>query len=220
MNAVALLCDLRGSRELDDRQRFGKRLHVTAKEINENFRPNLLTKFDIQRGIDEFGVVLKPGRVGEVLIALWERLQVAPVRFALASGTIDVMLHASPETELAPLSNADGTALHRATQLLDELHDSESLFGIKFPNDPGTTERLLSSFAEMTYLRLLSWTERQTEVFFTYRQAGLQSTVAEQLGIQQGTVSRTLSKVEYRPTLSALDLLVETLDQLTLEAAE
>lgn len=218
MDGVALLCDVRGSRDLDDREEFGRHLQVTARRLTESHRSALLTRFETQAGIDEFGAVLEPGRVGDILTALWERLQSVPVRTALAAGRIDVLMQGEEDEGLPAFSNADGPALHRAARLLDELRTSGSLFAIRGPSEEGRTDSLLSSLAEMTYLHVLSWTERQAEVFFAYRRSGVQTEVARELGIQQSTVSHTLSKLEYRPTLEALEVLAEELDARTAEA--
>lgn len=67
----------------------------------------------------------------------------------------------------------------------------------------------------MSYLYLLSWTERQAEVFFTCRRRNVQTKVAKDLGIDQSTVSHTPSNLKYRPVLKALDAVTEQLDAAT-----
>lgn len=218
MNGVALLCDVRGSRGLANQSEFSRRLQSTVRRLTERYDDDLLTRFEIQAGIDEFGAVLRPGAVGKVLVELWERTQSVPVRCALALGEIDVLVEVEDGDELAPFSSADGSALHRGNQLLDELRNSGSLFAVSTSEEePVQRDRVLSVLGEMTYLQVQSWTERQAEIFFAYRRLGVQTEAARELGIQQSTVSHTLSGIEYRPTLEALDVVIEELNARTAE---
>lgn len=215
MNGVALLCDMRGSRDLDDRSAFGARLRDILEWTTRHHREDLLTRLQMQAGIDEFGAVIRPGSVGAVVVRLWQELQSVPVRYALADGPVDVLLHADPDGEgLHEFSSADGPALHRASDLLDELRSTDSLFGVRSGAGRGAG-RILSTLGEMTYLHLQSWTERQAQVFFTYRRTGLQTETARRLEIDQSTVSRTLARIEHRPVLRALDRVEAALDAAT-----
>jgi DNA-binding transcriptional ArsR family regulator len=184
-------------------------------KLSETHEPALLTALEVQAGVDEFGGVLRPGRIGDVLLSLWENFREVPIRYSLASGEIDVLLEGDGNRSLPSLSGADGSALHRATAQLEELRESRSLFGIRLGEKPSPTGALLSSLGEMSYLHLLSWTARQAEVFFAYRRLGVQTEVARELGIDQSTVSHTLSKLEYRPMLDALATLAKQLDAAT-----
>lgn len=159
--------------------------------------------------------VLRPGRVGDVLMRLWENLQAVPIRYSLAVGPLDILLENEEAEGLPAMSGADGSALHRASSLLEELRVTRSLFGVRLGEAPTAKGRMLSSLGEMSYLHLVSWTERQAEVFFTYRRHGVQREAARELGIDQSTVSHTLSNVEYRPMLAALDTFTERLDAAT-----
>lgn len=207
MKAVALLCDVRGSRDLPDRSAFGRMLRDTLRLVTREHRSDLLTRLELQAGIDEFGAVLEPDAVGTVVLRLWEELPSTPVRYALAAGSVDVLVEPSGESgpdTLAEFSSADGPALHSASDLLDGLRDSGSLFGAQL-NGPQQASGMLSLLAEMTYLHILSWTARQAEIFFSYRRSGIQTDTAKELGIQQSTVSHTLSRLEHRPLLRSLD---------------
>lgn len=215
MKAVALLCDVRGSRDLPDRSTFGRELRDALRRVTHEYRTNLLSRLELQAGIDEFGAVLKPNAAGSVVIRLWEELQPKPIRYALAAGSVDVLVDSTESTgseRLAEFSSADGPALHRAADLLDELRTSGSLFSAQLGGDRSTAD-LLSLLGEMTYLHVLSWTARQSEIFFSYRRTGLQTETAEELGIQQSTVSHTLSGLEHRPILRSLDRIEQRMNE-------
>lgn len=220
MRGVALLCDVRRSRQIADRASFGQRLQDVLERVTGEHEAALLTALEVQAGVDEFGGVLRPGGVGDVILSLWERLRSVPIRYSLASGDIDVLMEDDGNRPLPSLSGADGSALHRATAQLDDLRESRSLFAVRLGETPSATGELLSSLGEMSYLHLLSWTDRQAEIFFAYRRRGVQTEVARELGIDQSTVSRTLSNLEYRPVLGALDTLTDQLDAATGGEAE
>lgn len=212
MEGVALLCEARESRDLSERGAFGGRLRDILRWTTQRHGGDLLSRLQVRPGTDRFGAVVRPRSVGRITVRLWQELQSVPVRYALAAGPVDVLVEADAGADgLADFSAADGPAARRASDLLDDLRVADSLFGVRLGGGGGASH-VLSTLGEMTYLHVLSWTERQAQVFFSYRESGIQTETARELEIDQSTVSRTLSRIDHRPMLRALDRVERTLD--------
>lgn len=81
MRAIVILADVKASRKKESRESVGRDIRASLGEVSENFRDNLVTSFDLQRGIDEFGAVLEgTAPAGEILARLWRALHPHAVR--------------------------------------------------------------------------------------------------------------------------------------------
>ncbi len=203
---VAILCDVRGSRRRPNRADLRDHLQDALSRINENAQHGLVAPFELQRGIDEFGAVLRPNaNVGQILLVAWEALFPVDVRFSVVRDDLDITPDGGPDR--VPLY--DGPALHRADDLLRSIERQGLLVGLDL-GLPQPAGQLLSTNANLLYLHLLGFTQRQMEVFQAYREKGSQQEVAEAFGITQPTVSELMSKVEARLVLHSMKRFVES----------
>lgn len=214
ITGAVVLCDVRASREIADRAGFVERLEDALTRVNRG-ADALIGAFELQAGLDEFAGVVRPGRLGPVLLRLWEDLHPVAVRYAVVQDGLDVV----PETEDGEPPGAagfDGPAFHRADELLGELRVGERLIAVRVGTD--REDRLLTALGDLLYARLLGWTGRQLEVARAYRDAGSQRDAARALGVSQSTVSRSLSSADHRRVEAVRRTFADTLDDVSLEA--
>lgn len=200
MRAIVLLADLKESRKKEGRNAVGQQVRESLRDVSERFDEHLVTAFELQRGIDEFGGVLEEtAPCGQILVDLWKALHPHAVRFSLAEGSLDVV----PDTADPSIHAFDGPALHLASESLDDMDSEGKLVTINAADrelDP-----TVDDLANLLYFRLLDWTPRQLEVYEAYSDMGSQARVAAHFGITQPTVSETLQSVRTTFMRKALD---------------
>jgi hypothetical protein len=207
-DGVVVLADVKGSRRRRDRADLANRLPLVLRRLNRQHRRALLGRFEVQKGVDEFGGVLRASApLGTVVRDLWEGLHPVPVRLAVVRGPLDVRPR-SGRAGLPGVRAFDGPAFHAAAAAAEELRSQERFLRLR-PRTPGT-ERL-ELLADAAYLHLLRWTPRQLAVVQAYRQAGGQAKAGRALGISQPAVSDALTRAQARTLLAGFDHLEATL---------
>lgn len=193
MRAIVILGDLKASRRKESRETVGRKIRASLEGISERFEEYLVTDFDIQRGIDEFGGVLKAGAAsGEILVELWKALHPHAVRFSLVEGPLDVV----PQARSPSIHEFDGPALHVASEALDTMDREGKL--VNMERDGRQVDPSLIDVANLLYFQLLDWTPHQLEVYEAYGRMESQAEVADHFAISQPTVSEILQKVRSR----------------------
>ena len=197
MQAVVVLGDVKGSRRLQRRPAVAAKVRTGLADLNRAHRAALRGAFDVQKGIDEFGGVVRPGAdLGGLLLDAWERFHPIAVRFAVVRGDLDVA-PAAPARRLPSVRYFDGPAFHEAAQALDRARRQERLVELRLGGDPAL-EALTAELANALYLHVLAWTPRQLQVVRAYRAAGNQEAVGRRLRIAQSTVSWALRRTHAR----------------------
>lgn len=211
VRGVVVLSDVQKSREISDRSEFAARLDEVLESINGNTN-RLLGAFDRQAGVDEFAAVVRPGCIGAILTRLWMDLHPVSVRYAVVLGDLDVVPRSTDGIPHA--SDFDGPAFHRANERLEGLRSDRRLVEIDLGED-GRTNRLLTALSEMVYGAILDWTDRQLEIIRTYQEQGSQVAAADVLGVEQSTISRSLSAASYPRINRIIAMLREELDAVS-----
>lgn len=207
MEAIVLLADVRGSRKTRDRRALARKLRVGLRRLNAAHSAAMLAPFEIQKGVDEFAALLRPGHdVGSTLVDLWSELHPARVRHAVVRGALDVVPRGAPKS----VRLFDGPAFHQAAQLLDS-GVREGLVALRLT---GHVERdaVLEALANALYLHVQAWTPRQLEIVRAYRALGSQEAVARRMRITQPTVSAALGRAGSGTLFKALDQFVRAAD--------
>lgn len=200
MKAIVMLADLKASRKKEDRDAVGRRIRESLRKVSEQFEDDLVTEFDIQRGIDEFGGIVKEtAPSGELLLELWKELHPHAVRISLAEGTLDVV----PDADSPSIHEFDGPAFHVASEALDSMDKEGKLVSMRLEGQPPDSD--LEDVANLIYFHILDWTPRQLEIYEAYTEMNSQSEVAERFGISQPTVSETLQNVRTKFMQKASD---------------
>jgi hypothetical protein len=183
------------------------RLEDGCRAVNDRFKQGVLTDFELLKGIDELGGVLRtPVDVYDVARTFTEGIRPHRVRLAVAFGEIDVGL------ESGDVSKMDGPAFHRADELLNDIERENLLFDMKMDAEP--LDASVSDEVNLLLSRRHDWTERQLETVRAYREHETQRDVAESLGVTQQAVSKTLNEAEW-PMIETIEgRLRSTLDEL------
>lgn len=226
--AYVLLADVVGSRELDDRERFGDRLRATLTAAGYRHADALVADLAALKGVDEFGGVLADrGAVYDVVRDLQAGLHPVAARYAVVGGVIDV----KPDADA--VADMDGPAFHRADELLEGLPREGGRFAFETgvgeagasvdsevdggdgtgdgEVDRDVDDRLVTAAVDAVLALREEWTPRQARVARVYRERGTQTAAAEALGVTQQTVSRTLRSARYDRVARAERLVTEAL---------
>lgn len=184
-----VLADVVASREIDDRAAFQERLFEALDAVNDSYSDATYTDFEVIKGVDEFGGVLrKLAPVYEIIAAILNRIHPVRVRFGIASGEFDV------DAETASLAGLDGQPFHRADELL-EATESDDLYAAVDTGSP--VDPLVSNNLNLLLVAREHLTEHQVTVERTYERHGTQSAAAAELDVPQQSVSKALQRADY-----------------------
>lgn len=199
-----VLADVVNSRDLADRDSFRERLTETLSSVNEAHRTSIDTAFERIKGIDEFGGVLGDlAPVYDIIADILNGVHPVPVRFAVAGGNVDVSKRSDAVSEM------DGPAFHRADQLLSEVESTDLYAAV----DTGhAIDPLVSNNVNLLLMYRERLTDRQVEIVRAYERHDTQTAAAEELGVRQQTVSKTLKRAGYDRTTAIRRYLRETLE--------
>lgn len=184
-----VLADVVNSRQIRDREEFEARLKTALEYVNEAEQQSISTPFTQMKGVDEFGGVLTDlNKIPDIMSGILDRIHPSAVRFAIASGGIDI------EGERETVAEMDGPAFHKASKLLDEVEDSGLYVAIDTSRE---TDGLVAAALNLLLIERENLTERQMEVILAYEKYGTQSKVGDELGLQQQGVSNALKRANY-----------------------
>ena len=187
--SYVLLADVVGSRRIEDRAAFDKKLQAALQQANQTFENAFFLPLQVWKGLDEVAAVLSsPTELYTVISVIQEAVAPQKFRFVLVQGSIDVVPVSKDVRE------ADGAAFHQAAEAMQNLKKEGLLFSCQ-------TENRLWDIAYSTQLNLLlllkdGWTERQRSIYEAYIKSGRQEKVAEALQVTQQTVSKTLQSIQ------------------------
>lgn len=195
---VALIGDIRGSRELEDRADVQDRFRELVGRLNEELlsgelapevatdagRP-LASRLTVTAG-DEFQGLLADGHATvRAAVAATDRFEPAGLRFGLGRGTLATDLNEEQAIGM------DGPCFHRAREALKAARTDEAW--IRVAGWPGGLDRHANRLFDLVQAVREDWTDRQAEFARALQAAGSQQRVAERFGVSKSTVSESLS---------------------------
>lgn len=184
-----VLADVVASRDIDNRSAFQERLFEALDAVNDSYSDAIHTDFEVIKGIDEFGGVLRKfAPVYEVIATILSRIHPVSVRFGIASGEFDV------DAEAASVAELDGRPFHRADELLAAT-ESDDLYAAVDTGSP--IDPLVSNNLNLLLVAREHLTEHQVTVERAYERHGTQSAAAAELDIPQQSVSKALQRADY-----------------------
>lgn len=211
--AIALLADVVGSTNLSDRQMLAGRLQPLFQTLNSRFANSLMGAFDVEKGIDEFGALLRSTDcLADILVALWLPLHPYQVRVSLAFGLVDV----NPDDASAPPSVRlfDGPVFHKAADGLEWLEKRSYLVQVQLSADEATN-KTLTYYANLLYSVLLCLKKKQVLALTYHMEHPLQSEVAARLGVSQPAVSEMLGRINAPLIVDSIAHLNKLFDEST-----
>lgn len=211
---IAIIGDIRNSRELDSRKKIQDKLNETLEEINLKYQDDIESKFVITLG-DEFQGLLSSGRILlHVIQDIKMQLYPVEIRFGIGIGEITTDIN----TEMA--LGADGPGYYRAREAIETIKLNEKkkrtvVSDIRLENDNEKQKILINTIFELIKVIEQDWTERQREIIWNllqYRDG--QQRTALRMGITQSAVHKALTKGNYYVYEKALKNVEEFLGEI------
>ena len=183
--------DLVSSSGVEDRESFQERLDAVCRGINRRLAGHLEAEFKIVKGIDEVGAVLTDvSKVYEVVTTFLEELHPYRMRCVLVRGVIDTAFSSRDVAKM------DGPAFHQAASLMEHLKRTRLLFAISTGRK--IVDPLVAGLINLLLMARGGWSATQRRIIREYERTGVQSKVAEDLGITQQAVSRVLARSRWK----------------------
>lgn len=200
---VALIGDIRGSRELEDRNEVQEEFKEVVNSLNDEIpRKSIASQFTVTTG-DEFQALLTDASPAvEAAVAASDQFHPARLRFGIGRGELD--------TEVNPnrAIGMDGPCFHRARGAINSAQSQEAWVRVR--GWKGFDERVNAMFDLVQCVRE-DWTDRQAEFARALEVKGTQKAVAEHFNVSKSTVSESLSAGHAQEVRKAEDALAECL---------
>lgn len=215
--AIAIIGDIRDSRNLKERKAVQDKLKTILGEINEKYKEDIISKFLITLG-DEFqGVLADCRNVLKIVEEIKMKLYPIELRFGIGVG----MITTDVDSEMA--LGADGPGYYMARNAMNMLKENEkknktviSDVRIAVDNNEGETVILINTILELIKAIEQNWTDRQREIIWTMQEHREgQKRAAERLGIAQPAVHKALVKGRYYVYAKAIKDLERVLGGIT-----
>lgn len=183
---VALIGDIRGSRELEDRHEVQEEFHELVAYLNEHVpASSIASPFTVTTG-DEFQVLLMDA-TGAVRAAVSASDQFHPARLRFGIGRGELETEVNTERAIG----MDGPCFHRAREAINAASEDEAWLRVAGWSE-GIDQHVNMMFDLMQCVRE-DWTDRQAQFARALREEGTQKRVAERYEVSKSTVSESLS---------------------------
>lgn len=187
----ALIGDLVGSRDLEDRAEVQVRLAEGIRELNATLLAEVVVPLKLTAGDEAQGLLDDPEVSLDIIIRLSDAVFPARISWGLGRGGL--------ATELVDdVAMLDGPCFHRAREAVERAKRSSEWLAVRGLPEPDG--RVLAGLMNLIGAIRSGWTPRQAEVVQEAR-TKKQVRVAEELGVHRSTISRTLSSASYGPVI-------------------
>ncbi|MHA1259231.1 MAG: SatD family protein, partial [Candidatus Heimdallarchaeaceae archaeon] len=187
---VVLRGDVVGSRMLEDKALFWKKLDSVISRINKEFSEVLLYKIEISNGDEITGVCTRVRDSFIISSRLIEYLYPFKIRIVISEGKID------QQRKTRKLGELDGEVFWFASEEMKKLKKSKRLFS--FFLSRREHRRITSSLANLLSELKYEWTNKEKEIIQLYDALRNQIQVAQRLNISQQSVSDGLRRAKYK----------------------
>lgn len=213
---IALIGDIKGSREIENREAFQKRLKKVLLEVNNKYTEDIASNFTITLG-DEFQGLLNNGRnIMSIIAELERKAHPVAVRFGIGVGEITTAI--DPRWAIG----ADGPAYHRAREAVQYLKQKEKKkstgdadIRLEIDGDKEAAVELINTILSLMSAVKRSWTDRQREAAWDLLEhRDSQSAVAGRLGITQSSVQKNLARGHYYTYKEAMEKVEQALGEI------
>jgi hypothetical protein len=203
---VALIGDIRGSRELENRKKVQKEFKRVVASLNDHVPDgSIASRFTVTTG-DEFQVLLTDatGAV-EAAVSASDRFHPARLRFGIGRGGLD--------TEVNPNQaiGMDGPCFHRAREAVDSARNDGAW--LRVSGWPKNLDEHINSMFDLVQCVREDWTDRQAQLALALKERGAQKRVADHYGVSKSTVSESLSAGHVQEVRSAENSLAALLQE-------
>lgn len=203
---VALIGDLVGSRDMDDRSSSQEFVRRAIDEMNEELGETTVAPITLTGGDEWKTLFREPSCVVDVIDRMSDALHPIQVRWGAGRGGLDTPL-------VEEVGALDGPCFHHARAAIEEASKEKGWVHVR-GFSPLHDEVLSALFSVLGALRT-SWTDHQIEYIRAVR-GRTQKEAARELGLDRTTVGRGLGRAhyaEYRKGIDAIGSLLATYDE-------
>lgn len=211
---VAIIGNLVGSRQKNDCREIDPQLTTILDQINGIYHDQLASRFCLTRADSFQGLLESPEEVMNILFQLKFQLHPAKIRFGIGLGDVSTQNDSGQSDAVAPVWQA-------ARRMLDEVKRKEAgkkalhldmLFG--HLKDNQSLDSLNAGLCLMHFLET-GWTDKQWVNIYDSLILGLnQSEIAQQRGVNQSTIHRSLNSAGYYEYEQAFHTFQNLLDRM------
>ncbi|MBO4679015.1 MAG: hypothetical protein J5626_05035 [Lachnospiraceae bacterium] len=195
MNYIAIIGDIKHSKDISNRYEIQERLKKTLDNINKRYKKDIAAKFLITLG-DEFQGLLFAAEPLVDIIGFIQN-EMFPVRIRIGVGIGEITTEINKNAAIG----ADGPAFYAARRAITGLHDTEKKLKNQAPDVQVEAEESEGLDLEQinTILSLLKvvengWSESQRKTIWDMiENGGSQEDCAKRMNTTQSTVARRLS---------------------------
>lgn len=196
---IAIIGDIKNSKELENRRDTQIKLNSVLNNINAKYKSVISAKFMITLG-DEFqGLLCRGDGALDIIEEIQRAMYPVKIRFGIGVGQITTEINA----EMA--IGADGPGYYKAREAIEMLKNSEyrnktqaANIRIEVENDENSITIMLNTIFSLMAVIQNNWSGRQREIVWAYEQyGGSQLECAERLNISQSSVQRSLINSNY-----------------------
>ncbi|MCI8893836.1 MAG: hypothetical protein HFI41_04135 [Lachnospiraceae bacterium] len=216
MNYVAIIGDIKGSKQISNRSQIQKKLGHVLKDVNETYKADISAKFIITLG-DEFQGLLGRSKYVFDIIKFIQK-EMYPVRLRFGVGIGEISTDVFSEAALG----ADGPAYYAARKMMEQLREQEKKLK-KQAADIQISIYNTDNF-EVTELNMIlllmktiedRWSDKQRFTVLDMEQnGGSQEECAKRMDTSQSTVARRLADGNYLIYQHAKKVINEALRRL------
>jgi hypothetical protein len=213
---IAIIGDIKGSKNIKDRSNVQEKLRTTLQEINHMYASDIASKFMITLG-DEFQGLLSFGvNTMKILSEIEQSMYPVKIRFGIGIGEITTKIN--PDMAIG----ADGPGYYKARSAIEYLKENEkrkqinvSDTRIDIEGENHETTMMLNTILSLLTIIKSSWSERQREIIWDIMKTqDSQVNVAKRFNIQQPTVQKMLASGKYYAYKEAIDTIGKALEEI------
>ncbi|QKY20524.1 hypothetical protein B4589_009085 [Halolamina sp. CBA1230] len=183
---VAVIGDIRGSRELSDRSEAQQEFKQVVTTLNEDIPDSVIaSQFTVTTG-DEFQVLLTDAAAAvDAVVAASDQFHPARLRFGIGRGELATQLNP------AQAIGMDGPCFHRAREAIDAAEAAGAWVRVAGWGSP--IDGHVNAMFDLVQCVREDWTERQAQFARALKAEGTQNGVADRYDVAKSTVSESLS---------------------------
>jgi hypothetical protein len=189
----ALIGDIVSSRDLPDRAGVQRRLQVELRRLNDELGPALTAPLKLTAGDEVQGLLGRPERLVDILLAVADGLRPARLVWGLGRGTLDT----DPSDDVSVL---DGPCLHRARDAVEAAKSQGRWLVARGLPEPHS--RVLEALLDLLDAVRSGWTETRAR-YVREARGRQQREVAARLGVSKQAVHQALAAAHFAPVLEA-----------------
>lgn len=183
---VAVIGDIRGSRELTDRREAQQEFKQVVTSLNDELPDSsIASQFTVTTG-DEFQVLLTAATEAvEAVVSVSDRFHPAQLRFGIGLGELDTQVNPNQAIGM------DGPCFHRAREAIDRAESEGAWLRVSGWSTDLVTH--VNAMFDLVQCVREDWTDRQAQFARALKEEGSQKRVVERFDVSKSTVSESLS---------------------------